>query len=166
MPDGYGLISKIPAAIREELEREYRYASTDRSTMRLPDGTYIGYIDKAMLNESRKNPGEYGVYIKVIVMEPEEYRGKYGTRWMKVDPRDPKTSMTLLKPELIALGFKWNGLESLDDPARYEEILDRKVEFDVTNQDGRPYSNLWFRRSSGKLTPQQKEYFGKRPTRD
>jgi len=160
MPDTYGFIKSLTPDTRAQMDAEYKKAPAVTNSFDIPDGKYVGYVDRAMMKESKKIEGTFGISIWLCIMEPNQYAGRRCQRYVPIDPADPVRSMEHVKPVLFALGFRWDGIESLDEPERFEEILDKIVTFRITHKGERRSQHIWIDSTDGKVSEQQREYYG------
>lgn len=134
-------------AYLDAMDNEYASTEIKRTEYcNLPDGQYQAYIDSMCVRESKKNPGEIGLSINLIVLNG----GYDGVRLNKYIPIDID-HIKQLKRDLTAIEFPYDGIASLDDEERLKTVLDAIMDITITHREynGRNYMNVWLNRRVG-----------------
>lgn len=145
-----GYFDGFDQAYIDAMNQEYANAKVPESYGSLPDGNYQAYVDKFLLKDSKKVPGEFGLYIELVVVDGE-YAGRRVTKYTAISV----DRMEHLKRDLNVLGFQDDGdLTNLDDDNRRMDMLDRVVDITIKRAPSKKdptksYTNIYLNRMVG-----------------
>ena len=137
-------------AMIDAMDQQYEEAEVKRKYVELPNGDYQMYIDEFRLIESKKNIGEVGLFIRLVVFGGE-YEGISCVKYIPIT----LDSMDRLKSDLVTLGFNYDGIRSLDDPQRLADMLDLILDVRILHKKSaksdKIYTNVYINRVCGKM---------------
>ena len=146
-----GYFDGLDQAYIDAMDQAYNDVDVKRGNyVKVPDGDYQAYIDQIMLKDSKRNPGEFGLSLKLIIIGGGKYAGAVLNKYTAITV----DRVEWLKRDLEAIGFELGdeGLRALENEERLRDMLDVIVDLTVkrtTADNGREYMNVYFNSNSG-----------------